>query len=343
MATMVAGTINYFNRDEKPTQEQNCACDTGEETQLAQHRTGQATGRFPSEENRPYWSSVSVLARGFVALSTSQTESVSSSTISASSKDPDEVRQHVSGDHREHAPIETHDQGGDLPGQSSKIIQNYDVVNNYFIKPEASETDTSVTPRKRASSAGSEFSPSLLFRSWSKIDLTRHFEVLGMTISLEQIDSEDEDEKDLSMEMNCYNEESSIDKYRRAIKEYYAKELENNMIMWKRTFRRGTYIEYLKHAVPENICFSDDGQVEWIDPRTERVKRTFDRVEPTHALHVLGEPPMPDEVEDHLVEIDLESSGPKVLPRNTQLRRAHTVPLPQKKGTNAGELEDLFD
>ena len=117
--------------------------------------------------------------------------------------------------------------------------------------------DVEVTPRKRASSAGSEFSPSLFFKSLGKEtteNFSKHFQLLGMTISLEQMESDEDDEnEEVSMEMNSFTKkETGVERYRRAIKEYYAKELENNMIEWKRIHKQGTYIEYLLHAVPGN-------------------------------------------------------------------------------------------
>ena len=66
------------------------------------------------------------------------------------------------------------------------------------------------------------------------------------------------------------------------------------MISWKRNNKSASYQDYLVDTVPENIKLDAEGKCIWMDPRTERLKRTFDRVQPSHSLHVLGRPPQPD-------------------------------------------------
>jgi hypothetical protein len=126
-----------------------------------------------------------------------------------------------------------------------------------------------------------------------------HFEVLGLSVSLEKDESEsDEDDswtEELSMELASFSPgKSEIEEYRILLREYYQKDIENSMISWKRNNKSASYQDYLVDTVPENIKLDAEGKCIWMDPRTERLKRTFDRVQPSHSLHVLGRPPQPD-------------------------------------------------
>jgi hypothetical protein len=145
-----------------------------------------------------------------------------------------------------------------------------------------------------------------------------HFEVLGLAFSLEKDESDedsDEEVEERAMELSSFSPmKSEIEEYRMDLREYYQKDIENSMIEWKRDHKGGSYQDYLVDTVPENITLDKDGNCTWMDPRTERLKRTFDRVQQSHSLHVLGRPPQPD--------ADDEFAAPEV---------------------NTTEIDDLFD
>jgi hypothetical protein len=371
----IAGSLSYF-RDEKPTPTDCAPVPPSDGEDEAKTPLVEDSSEIIETSRAGQWSMSGLANRFTTTLGGSKK---SEDEPSSGSNSPETARRNTN--ERSDTgtpPLALEDAGEEkddpMSAQKAEMLRTYHLLSNYFIKPEkvndkSSPDETPPKTRRRASTAEG-FSPTLFLQKSmksleeasnrsmksleeaSKVNLSQHFQVLGMKISLEQIDSEEEsDDEGPSMEMNSFGkQETSIDKYRRAIKEYYAKELENNMIEWKRIHKQGTYIEYLKHAVPENIRFSEDGEVEWIDPRTERVKRTFDRVEPSHALHVLGDPPQPEEIEDFLEDLKLSPTSKP--PPGTQLRRAQTVPLPQKQfqdekvttcnEKNEDDLGDLF-
>ena len=74
--------------------------------------------------------------------------------------------------------------------------------------------------------------------------------------------------------------------------------LRNHMIEWKRSHRDGTYLDFLRDEMPENVRTNTDGKVIWVDPRVEGSKwrGAFDAVcanDPLLPLPGGAAPPVP--------------------------------------------------
>ena len=74
--------------------------------------------------------------------------------------------------------------------------------------------------------------------------------------------------------------------------------LRNHMIEWKRGHCGGTYLDFLRDEMPENVRTNAHGKVTWVDPRVQGSKwrGSFEAVNATDTLVPLpggGAPPMP--------------------------------------------------
>ena len=78
-----------------------------------------------------------------------------------------------------------------------------------------------------------------------------------------------------------------------AVKEYFQKHLENQMISWKKQNPNGDYYAFLKEFFPENIRFNQNNQCVWVDKRVlgPKWKDAFHRVKATDDLHKIAAPP----------------------------------------------------
>ena len=74
---------------------------------------------------------------------------------------------------------------------------------------------------------------------------------------------------------------------------FFQRDLENKMIMWKRSHPAGTYPAYLLDEFPENVRCDGDGNVVWIDKRVRgpRWEGAFHSLAAADELHELGTMP----------------------------------------------------
>jgi hypothetical protein len=125
--------------------------------------------------------------------------------------------------------------------------------------------------------------------------------------------------------------EEELGEYRASIKKYYALELANNMILWKRQQQQSSssggstadpgnsglgilYEKYLAETVPENVKLDPDtGAAVWVDHRVGGGSPwygSFQKRRATDSLHVLGPPPQPDDFEaDEQLDLSLSNAG----------------------------------
>jgi hypothetical protein len=109
--------------------------------------------------------------------------------------------------------------------------------------------------------------------------------------------------------------------------EYFQRDFENKIIVWKRGHPGRTFEEYLRDQFPENIRFATDGSVEWLDPRVtgDRWLGTFLRLKSTDTTVELG--PLPGLGNDaEALEGSAVSSSPCVSPAHSSMSPVAALP-----------------